>query len=133
MQSQVEAFLSTNAVTEWSAPSANRNSSLDHSDVASESNTRSKSIEDQSGVSGSNNSSQDAKSAVLNVSNTTTVQEIAPPQNSGNGSSSISTPRAKHDGVTQVIEQFEPGVYITLDLYPSGIKIFKRVKFRLVH
>ncbi|MQL88679.1 hypothetical protein Taro_021245 [Colocasia esculenta] len=30
----------------------------------------------------------------------------------------------------EIIEQFEPGVYVTLVLLPSGVKAFKRVRFR---
>ncbi|CAK7327262.1 unnamed protein product [Dovyalis caffra] len=30
---------------------------------------------------------------------------------------------------TEIIEQFEPGVYVTVILHPNGVKIFKRVRF----
>ena len=34
------------------------------------------------------------------------------------------------NGEKEVIEQFEPGVYVTVLLLPNGTKIFKRVRFR---
>ncbi|KAL4299526.1 hypothetical protein AHAS_Ahas17G0109700 [Arachis hypogaea] len=43
--------------------------------------------------------------------------------------SSEETSRLARDGETQVIEQFEPGVYVTLIVRPNGIKIFRRVRF----
>jgi len=38
--------------------------------------------------------------------------------------------RSMREGETQVIEQFEPGVYVTLTVKPNGVKAFKRVRFR---
>ena len=49
-------------------------------------------------------------------------------QSSENGSRSPSRPG--REGEKQVIEQFEPGVYITLIVLPNGSKVFKRVRFR---
>lgn len=42
------------------------------------------------------------------------------------------SPRVKcdSDGETELVEQFEPGVYITYIQQGSGAKIFKRVQFR---
>ncbi|QCE12024.1 Transcription factor BREVIS RADIX [Vigna unguiculata] len=37
--------------------------------------------------------------------------------------------RSMREGETQVIEQFEPGVYVTLTVKPNGVKAFKRVRF----
>ncbi|XP_061339100.1 PH, RCC1 and FYVE domains-containing protein 1-like [Gastrolobium bilobum] len=52
-----------------------------------------------------------------------------PPQNVENGSRSLDSSRLGRQGETQVIEQFEPGVYVILMLRPDGIKVFRRVKF----
>ncbi|KAM7462529.1 hypothetical protein LguiA_030650 [Lonicera macranthoides] len=57
---------------------------------------------------------------------TTNTREAAPHQ-SGESSSSRSLSRS--DGPKEVIEQFEPGVFVTLMSFPSGTKIFKRVRF----
>ncbi|KAL1360046.1 PH, RCC1 and FYVE domains-containing protein 1-like [Arachis hypogaea] len=43
--------------------------------------------------------------------------------------SSEETSRLARDGETQVIKQFEPGVYVTLIVRPNGVKIFRRVRF----
>lgn len=44
----------------------------------------------------------------------------------------LKSPRVKHgnNGEAELTEQFEPGVYITYIQLSSGIKIFKRVRFR---
>ncbi|XP_031377884.1 PH, RCC1 and FYVE domains-containing protein 1-like isoform X2 [Punica granatum] len=55
------------------------------------------------------------------------IQEGASQHHSGSRHKHVSS--SSSNGVTQVIEQFEPGVYITLDLLPNGIKTFHRVKF----
>lgn len=51
---------------------------------------------------------------------------------SSTGSGSKSKP-APADGRKEVIEQFEPGVYVTLIQLGNGTKIFKRVKFRYIN
>ena len=53
-----------------------------------------------------------------------------PPQSVEYGSRSLDSSRSGRQGETQVIEQFEPGVFVTLMLQPDGIKVFKRVRFR---
>lgn len=40
------------------------------------------------------------------------------------------SPNAPREGQKEVIEQFEPGVYVTLLQLTNGTKIFKRVRFR---
>lgn len=52
------------------------------------------------------------------------------PQASKNGSRSLDSSRPRRQGETQVIEQFERGIFVTLILRPDGIKVFKRVRFR---
>lgn len=49
---------------------------------------------------------------------------------SENGSGSLDV--AKMEGQKEVIEQFEPGVYVTVIQLANGTKIFKRVRFRYV-
>ncbi|CAM8994610.1 unnamed protein product [Rhodiola kirilowii] len=55
------------------------------------------------------------------------VSREATPDNDANASGSSST--VKKEKLTQVIEQFEPGVYVTLILLSDGTKIFSRVRF----
>ncbi|KAM0934715.1 putative brevis radix (BRX) domain-containing protein [Dioscorea sansibarensis] len=52
-------------------------------------------------------------------------------QSTENGlrSPKMSPARPGNDGGTEILEQFEPGVYVTLVLLPGGTKIFKRVRF----
>ncbi|KAL5711856.1 hypothetical protein ACHQM5_014086 [Ranunculus cassubicifolius] len=38
-------------------------------------------------------------------------------------------PSVRNDGQQQIIEQFEPGVYVTLVQLQNGTKLFKRVRF----
>lgn len=40
------------------------------------------------------------------------------------------SPKVKSIGQKEIIEQFEPGVYVTLLQLSNGTKIFKRVRFR---
>ncbi|KAL0391973.1 UNVERIFIED_CONTAM: PH, RCC1 and FYVE domains-containing protein 1 [Sesamum radiatum] len=48
---------------------------------------------------------------------------------SSTDSGSGTPPAAKTEGQKEVIEQFEPGVYVTLVVRANGTKIFKRVRF----
>lgn len=41
-----------------------------------------------------------------------------------------STPETARAKAKEVMEQFEPGVYVTLLQLPNGTKVFKRIKFR---
>ncbi|CAJ1810137.1 unnamed protein product [Sphenostylis stenocarpa] len=50
-------------------------------------------------------------------------------QHSVNDSKSQDSSRPSKEGESQVIEQFEPGVYVTLIVKSSGVKVFKRVRF----
>ncbi|RDX61834.1 PH, RCC1 and FYVE domains-containing protein 1, partial [Mucuna pruriens] len=50
-------------------------------------------------------------------------------QESHSSSLSHDSSRPGKEGETQVIEQFEPGVYVTVIVKPGGVKIFKRVRF----
>lgn len=51
-------------------------------------------------------------------------------QSAENGSRSPISSTPLTEGEKQVIEQFEPGVYVTLVVLSNGTKIFKRVRFR---
>ncbi|XP_019450386.1 PREDICTED: E3 ubiquitin-protein ligase HERC2-like isoform X2 [Lupinus angustifolius] len=64
----------------------------------------------------SNNRSSDAKE-----------ESSVPSQSTGNESSKLMD--SSKEGEVQVIEQFEPGVYVTLIVKNGGIKVFKRVRF----
>ncbi|KAJ7954705.1 Regulator of chromosome condensation (RCC1) family with FYVE zinc finger domain [Quillaja saponaria] len=65
----------------------------------------------------------------INGSSVSSTGEAVPPQSSENGSRSSDRTTIGIDGEKQVIEQFEPGVYVTLVVHPNGSKAFKRVRF----
>lgn len=67
---------------------------------------------------------------VAGPSSSTTTEATVPPQSFENDSKSLIPSRSVREGESQVIEQFEPGVYVTLIVKPSGLKVFKRVRFR---
>lgn len=58
------------------------------------------------------------------------VESADPQTSSGSSSRSPESSTARTEGQREVIEQFEPGVYVTLLQLPNGAKVFQRVKFR---
>ncbi|XP_061364263.1 PH, RCC1 and FYVE domains-containing protein 1-like isoform X2 [Gastrolobium bilobum] len=52
-----------------------------------------------------------------------------PPPSSENSSRTPDSYKPMREGEASVIEQFEPGVYVTLLVLPNGSKVFKRVRF----
>ncbi|KAI3692771.1 hypothetical protein L6452_32594 [Arctium lappa] len=79
-------------------------------------------------VDGSQDASQSSGVAPLETNESSATTTEAESQKSIEGSSGISKHRRK-EGVKEVIEQFEPGVYVTLLQLSDGTKIFKRVRF----
>lgn len=69
---------------------------------------------------------------VLQESNRSSVPntEAAMPPESSESSRSLHPSRSVREGETEVTEQFEPGVYVTLVVKPDGNKVFKQVRFR---
>ena len=57
-------------------------------------------------------------------------REDEPQPSSEDGSKSQEHSATKNEKGKEVIEQFEPGVYVTLILLQNGTKVFRRVKFR---
>lgn len=56
--------------------------------------------------------------------------EAVPRESSENESRTPTASIKRTESQKEIIEQFEPGVYVTVILRPNGVKIFKRVKFR---
>lgn len=56
-------------------------------------------------------------------------KDVVSHQSIGNGSETPRVPTVRNESQRQLIEQFEPGVYVTLIQLQNGTKIFKRVKF----
>lgn len=77
--------------------------------------------------------SQDVGSAPQESSGSSTGSSTGvavPSQSSEYGSGSLNPSRSRREAETETIEQFVPGVYVTLIVRPNGTKLFKRVRFR---
>ncbi|KAI5580375.1 hypothetical protein BDE02_08G151600 [Populus trichocarpa] len=57
------------------------------------------------------------------------LTEAVPRESSENESRTPTASIKRTESQKEIIEQFEPGVYVTVILRPNGVKIFKRVKF----
>lgn len=67
---------------------------------------------------------------VIQESNNSSLSNNEASMPSQNDSKSQHSSRPGKEGEMQVMEQFEPGVHVTLIVKPGGVRIFKRVKFR---
>lgn len=124
LQSQLESFLATAGAHASLSSYSPLNLEVDqHGSPQSSIST-----EDQHTDSTGLNEVSRIVSQESNNTSSPNVQEDTSQQHSGNRYKFVSS--SSSNGVTQVIEQFEPGVYITIDLLPNGIKTFHRVKFR---
>lgn len=90
----------------------------------------SKRIEDNVDASGMKDLTQENVNNLLESKKTSANTREAVSQSSENGSRSPAPSTPTTEGEKQVIEQFEPGVYVTLVVLSNGAKIFKRVRFR---
>ncbi|KAK4795033.1 hypothetical protein SAY86_013027 [Trapa natans] len=123
LQSQLESFLAT------AGPHASSSSCMPVNLEVDQHGSPQSSISTEDHRTDSTGLNEVSRIASQESNNTSSpsVQEDTLHQQSGNCRKFVSS--SKSNGVTQVIEQFEPGVYITLDLLPNGIKAFHRVKF----
>ncbi|GMY27126.1 PH, RCC1 and FYVE domains-containing protein 1-like isoform X2 [Fagus crenata] len=117
MHSQVEAFLNTTATSAYSSPIVHESSKV-----------QDKRMQGQIDVARVTDLSRDGENVLQgskrsSVSNT---RGAVSQQSSAYGADESST--VKH-GKKEVIEQFEPGVYVTVILLRNGTKVFKRVRF----
>uniref|UniRef100_A0A7N0T794 Uncharacterized protein n=1 Tax=Kalanchoe fedtschenkoi TaxID=63787 RepID=A0A7N0T794_KALFE len=113
---QAVAFVSS--MGDHKAPSFEELTSI-HTQWASEGSSQSDLVQ-----SSGNNPINDNKS-----SNFDKIEAAPPPTSHNDANASGSSSTAKKEKLTQVIEQFEPGVYVTLVLLSDGTKIFNRVRF----
>lgn len=58
------------------------------------------------------------------------IKDNEPQPRSENGFKSHESSTRRSEGGKEVIEQFEPGVYVTLLQLRDGTRVFRRVKFR---
>ncbi|GFP83369.1 probable E3 ubiquitin-protein ligase herc1, partial [Phtheirospermum japonicum] len=125
MQAQVESFLDkvgAQAFEDNSAFDDQHNHSKHNEDHRIEDNNVNAVVQDTSqNVDGTPNETNEAS-----VSDAQGTSQSSAENGSG-------TPRGGSvEGQREVIEQFEPGVYVTLVQLANGSKIFKRVRFRYV-
>jgi len=133
-----EDFLRDNVESETPAMSSSANfeqqnvpHSLDSNDNSSK--LQEQKIEENAETEGDESSSRDEANVLQKTSSSLSNNDASmSSQNSLNYSKSQVSSRSIKEGETQVIEQFEPGVYVTLIVKPNGAKVFKRVRFRLV-
>jgi len=98
-----------------------------------DSNNNSSKLQEQNNETGGVESSSRDEGNVLQESNSSSLsnnEASMSSQNSLNYSKSHGSSRSTKEGETQLTEQFEPGVYVTLIVKANGVKVFKRVRFR---
>ncbi|CAL9124126.1 unnamed protein product [Musa textilis] len=123
MHSQAETFLkhSEHVRSEFSSSSMD-SSSNDQSHLTNDGiDTRYELELSQSAIEGG---AQNSSKLVVTDNRESTSQHSI-----DNGLKSPPSSRQSSDGETELVEQFEPGVYITFIQLRSGIKMFKRVRF----
>ncbi|KAK2361281.1 PH, RCC1 and FYVE domains-containing protein [Trifolium repens] len=130
---QAEKFLEGNSKSEISSivPS-NLDSEQQSEPVSNNGSCEQKERIEETNEAAETNPSQDAGNVFQESngsSSSNTESTMAPSQSSENDSRSLNPSRSVREGETQIIEQFEPGVYVTLIVKPNGNKIFKRVRF----
>lgn len=127
LQAKAESFLITSATEE-----SDSNSSSPQNNVSSEQRRHSKTasisefrMDNQLDDAGTNDTEGAAHEGYGSSVSNTRNGGVQPGTDSGSKSKAASA-----DGRKEVIEQFEPGVYVTLIQLGNGAKVFKRVKFR---
>ncbi|KAK6161293.1 hypothetical protein DH2020_004674 [Rehmannia glutinosa] len=125
MQAQVESFLDNIGVPAFEDNSAfppelthEEQNRSDQTALANEANFR----EDHVNVVVPQNADRTNEASTSNTNGTNQ-------SSTENGSGASHGGASSSEGQKEVIEQFEPGVYVTLLLLANGTKIFKRVRF----
>ncbi|KAG5560348.1 hypothetical protein RHGRI_003597 [Rhododendron griersonianum] len=83
--------------------------------------------EDNLDVTGVSDPSQNGEDTPRHSNRSSNIREALHLESNESATRSPKTP--KTEGQREVIEQFEPGVYVTLIQLQNGTKIFKRVRF----
>ncbi|KAH7856876.1 hypothetical protein Vadar_006502 [Vaccinium darrowii] len=84
--------------------------------------------EDNLDVTGVSDVSQNGEGTPRHSNRSSNIREALHLESNESAAGSLKSP--KSEGQREVIEQFEPGVYVTLIQLHNGTKIFKRVRFR---
>ncbi|PSR97924.1 Protein Brevis radix-like [Actinidia chinensis var. chinensis] len=126
MHTQVEAFLSTNVSESHSSLPADV--VYDQRNQTNEStNKQFQRMDNHLDAAGVRDISHNGEDTPHNRNRSSDIRETIHLPSSESSSRSPKPP--KNEGQREVIEQFEPGVYVTLVQLPNGTKIFKRVRF----
>ncbi|XP_061357758.1 PH, RCC1 and FYVE domains-containing protein 1-like isoform X1 [Gastrolobium bilobum] len=135
MLTRAEDFLKENSESETSSVPSNLESEQQNEPNTPASNSDSSKLQEhrieEDNEAEGDNQSQDGGNVLQesNSSSLSSTEATVPPQSSENHPKSLDSSRSGREGETQVIEQFEPGVYVTLIVKHGGIKVFKRVRF----
>ncbi|XP_004492531.1 PH, RCC1 and FYVE domains-containing protein 1 [Cicer arietinum] len=135
MVTEAENFLQQNSKSETSIIPSNLDSEQQSEAVSNKGSCKlnEQIIEENNNDSAAAvNSSQDIGNVIQESnpsSSSNTEATAAAPQSSENDLRSSHPSGSGREGEAQIIEQFEPGVYVTLVVKPSGIRSFKRVRF----
>ncbi|XP_014496784.1 PH, RCC1 and FYVE domains-containing protein 1-like [Vigna radiata var. radiata] len=122
-----EDFLRVNSESEMPSISPSDNSLQQNAPNKLDSNDSSSKLQDENSETEGVESSSRDEGNVLQESNNSYLSNNEASMSLQN---SLREPsRSMREGETQVIEQFEPGVYVTLIVKPNGIRTFKRVRF----
>lgn len=117
MNYQAEAYLNASEASETSLPTTLR---MVQQDTTLSTNTQDQNLQEQSSSNGGTMMSQEP---------TNTQEPTSKPMDSSRLPTGASSSSSKTGG-KELIEQFEPGVYVTYVLHNNGGKIFRRVRFR---
>ncbi|KAA8548817.1 hypothetical protein F0562_000501 [Nyssa sinensis] len=135
MHAQVESFLNTNGAQVSESYSSlqadlgyDQQNRPDKTSLGDESTSKQDhGTEDHVDAAGVRDISQNGDSTLQDNNRSSDSREAVPQQSTESG---LRSPTAsKNEGKREVIEQFEPGVYVTVIQLQNGTKIFKRVRF----
>jgi len=126
---QAENFLEENPKSETCSVASSLESEQQSEPVSNNGKQR---IEENYNEAAEVNPSQDVGNAFQenNGSSSSNTEATAASQSSENDSRTLNPSRSVREGNSQIVDQFEPGVYVTLIVRPDGKRLFKSVKFR---
>ncbi|KAI4345782.1 hypothetical protein L6164_012877 [Bauhinia variegata] len=126
MLTQAEEFLKKDSEIEaFSSLPENLESDHQNAEGVTASESDSSKLQEQGTEDGGNNLQES------NAPSVSDTEAATPPQSAENGSRPPNHPSrpTRSEAENKIIEQFEPGVYVTVLVLPSGRKVFKGVRF----
>ncbi|KAM7257168.1 hypothetical protein ACFE04_012909 [Oxalis oulophora] len=124
MNAQAEAFLSTTETSETASSLQDRLENVHKTSSADESSDgQVQRIEDRASGGAEVSNDEESKTHDSGKSSDSGTRQGLPPRRTMDETSNFKTE------LKEIIEQFEPGVYVTFVQKQSGVKIFRRVRF----